>query len=178
MSNTVQSLWQHQEPPLKTMSPDEIRRRADQALSEDRKHKLVGVLTAGILVGCFGLFFFASQSVMGKIGGAVGIGAGISLAYRAYRLMGTHPLLPSACGIDAYRRILQREEKALTICWQTMLVVQLGVALQLVADTGRGARLAVTLLATIAPVIVVAALTRAKAKAYGRRAHALDLGLS
>ena len=156
------------------MAPSEFRRRADQALSQDRRHKAVGLVTAFILVAFFGLLCFVSQTVMGRIGGTVGIGAGISMAYRAYRLIRTHPLLPSAFGIDAYRRILQREEKALTICWQTMLLVQLGIAMELVGGPERGMRLALTVLATVTPVVVVALLTRAKALAYRRRAQELD----
>src|SRR3954468_2093544 len=100
MSNAIQSLWQHQEPELRRMSTDEIRRRADHALSEDRKHKLVALLTASLLTVCFVVFLFVSSTLMGRIGGVVGIGAGISIAYRAYRLIKSYPLLPSAFGIE------------------------------------------------------------------------------
>jgi hypothetical protein len=62
----------------------------------------------------------------------------------------------------------------LTICWQTMLLVQLGIAMELVGGPERGMRLAFTVLATVTPVVVVALLTRAKALAYRRRAQELD----
>lgn len=174
MSNAIQSLWQHQEPELRQMSTNEVRRRADQALSEGRKHKLVALLTVSLVVGCFGIFFLVSATFMGRIGGIVGIIAGISLAYRVYRLMKSQPLLPSAYGIEAYRRILEREQRALAICWQTMLLMQLGVVLEVIGDTAPIFKQVVTALAMVAPVIAVVALTRAKAHAYGRRARELD----
>jgi len=174
MSNAIQSLWQHQEPAFTRMSTDDIRRRADNALSEDRKHKLVGVITASLLIGCFCALFFVSSTLMGRIGCVIGIGAGISIAYRAYRLMRTYPLLPSAFGIEAYRRILEREQRAMAICWQTMLLVQLGVVLKIIGDPMPNSRRVVTALAMVAPVIAVALLTRTKARAYGRRARELD----
>lgn len=179
MSNAIQSLWQHQEPELKQMSIDKIRRLADQALSEDRKHKLpvplkTALLTAAILVGCFGIFILVNPTLMGRIAGVIVIGAGISMVYRAYRLMKIYPLLPSAFGIEAYRRILEREQKALAICWQTMLLVQLGVVLEVLGDPAPNSRRVLTLLAMVTPVIVVSLLTRAKAQAYGRRARELD----
>jgi hypothetical protein len=55
-----------------------------------------------------------------------------------------------------------------------MLLVQLGVGLLLFGEPGRNARRVVTAFATVAPVILVAGLTRAKAQAYGRRARELD----
>jgi hypothetical protein len=174
MSNAIQSLWQHQEPELRRMSTDEIRRRADHALSEDRKHKLVALLTASLLTVCFVVFLFVSSTLMGRIGGVVGIGAGISIAYRAYRLIKSYPLLPSAFGIEAYRRILEREQRGLAICWQTMLLVQLGVVLEVMGDPMANSRRVVTALVMVAPVIAVAILTRAKAHAYGRRTRELD----
>ena len=67
MSNAIQSLWQHQEPPLSQMAPSEFRRRADQALSEDRRHKAVGLVTALILVVSVGLLCFVSQTVMAEL---------------------------------------------------------------------------------------------------------------
>ncbi len=174
MSNVFQSLWQHQEPPLSQMSLEVIRERADQALAQDRKYKFVGIFTAGILVACFSLFFLVSETTLGRIGGAVGISAGVSLPFRAHRLTRTYPLLAVALCIDAYRRILRREQKALTICWQTMLLVQLGVALNLLGDSRRNLWAGVTILATVAPVVVFAFLTRSKAEAYGRRIQELD----
>jgi len=111
---------------------------------------------------------------MGRIGSVVGIGAGISIAYRAYRLIKSYPLLPSAFGIEAYRRILEREQKGLAICWQTMLLVQLGVVLEVIGDPMATSRRVVTALVMVAPVITVAILTRAKAHAYGRRTRELD----
>ena len=180
MSNALKLLWQHQEPALKKMSVEEFRRKADQALADDRRYKLVAGVTAGLIIACFVVFLFGSPTTMGRIGAAVGIGAGLAMAYRAYRLLATHPLLPGAAGIEAYRRILEREQMALTICWQTMLLIQIGVALQfavgvqLLAPSDKGAKVALTVLATIGPVIVVALMTRAKAQAYGRRARELE----
>jgi hypothetical protein len=116
----------------------------------------------------------ASRTELGRVGAVIGISAGISMAWRSHRLMQTHPLLASALGIDAYRRILQREAKALTICWQTMLLVQLGVALNLPGESERNVWSGVTIVATIAPVVVVAILTRRKAQAYRRRSQELD----
>jgi len=174
MSNAIQSLWQHQEPELKRMSIDEIGRRAEHAFLEHRKHKLVGVITASLLIGCFCVLFFVSSTPMGRIGGVIGIAAGISIAYRAYRLMKSYPLLASAFGIEAYRRMLEREQRGLAICWQTMLLVQLGVVLEVVGDPMPNSRQVLTALAMVAPVIAFAVLTRTKARAYGRRARELD----
>jgi hypothetical protein len=174
MSNTIQSLWQHQEPELKSMSTDEVRQRVDQALSQDRRQGLIVLVTAAIPVACFCIFFAAHPTPFNRIGSVVGISAGLSLAFRGFRLLQSQPLLPSAAGIEAYRRILDREQGALTICWQTMLLLQLGIALQFIDDPMPFARRAIATLATIAPVIVVAILTRAKARAYGRRAQDLD----
>jgi hypothetical protein len=179
MSNAIQSLWQHQEPDLKQMSTDKIRRLADQAFSEDRKHKVpvplkTALLTAAILVGCFGIFILVNPTLIGRIAGVIVIGTGISMVYRAYRLMEDYPLLPGAFGIEAYRRILGREQKALAICWQTMMLIQVGVVLEVLSDPAPNSRRVVTALAMVTPGIVVSLLTRAKARAYGRRTRELD----
>ena len=173
MSDALQSLWQHQEPPLKQMPLEVIRQRADQALAQERRYKLVGLVTASLLLACFGLFFLVSRTSLSQIGAAIGLSAGLSMAWRAYRLTRAQPLLPSALGIDAYRRILQREQQALTICWQTMLLVQLGVALHMLGDSRYDLRAAITISATVAPVIVIAFLTHMKAQAYRRRVQEL-----
>jgi hypothetical protein len=111
---------------------------------------------------------------VGRIGGVVGIGAGILIAYRAYRLLKSYPLLPSAFGTEAYRRILEREQRGLAICWQTMLLVQLGVVLEVIGDPMANSKRAVIAVVMVAPVITVAILIRAKAHAYGRRTRELD----
>jgi len=117
MANAIQSLWRDQEPELNRISIEEIRGRADLALSQDRKHKLVALLTASLVVACFVAFSVANSTLLGRIGGLVGISAGVLVVYRAYRLVRSYPLLPSAFGIEAYRRILEREQKGLAICW-------------------------------------------------------------
>ena len=174
MANALQSLWQHQEPELNRISIEEIRKRADHALSQDRKHKLVALLTASLVVACFVVFLFVSSTFTARMGGVVGISAGVWVVYRAYRLTRSYPLLPSALGIEAYRRILQREKRALAICWQAMLLMQLGVVLEIIGDPVPNSRRLVTALAMVAPVVAVALLTRAKARAYGGRARDLD----
>lgn len=174
MSNTIQSLWQHQEPELKSMSTDELRQRVDQTASQGHRQRLTVLVTAAIPVACFCIFFAVNPTPFSRIGSVIGISAGLSLAYRGFRLLQSQRLLPGSAGIEAYRRILDREQGALTICWQTMLLLQLGVALQFIDDPMPFARRAIAALATVAPVIVVAILTRAKARAYGRRAQDLD----
>ena len=52
--------------------------------------------------------------------------------------------------------------------------MQLSIAVELVGGSERGMRLALTVLATVTPVVVVSLLTRAKALAYRRRAQELD----
>lgn len=179
MSNAIQSLWQHQEPALKQMSTDKMRRVVDHAIAEERKGNLPALfksalLTAAILVGCFGIFTLVNGTLMGRIGGIIGIGAGISMVYRAYRLTNVYPLLPSALGIEAYRRTLEREQQALAVCWQTMMLIQLGVVLVVLGDPAPNARRVMIALAMVTPVIVVSFFTRAKARACGRRIRELD----
>jgi len=173
MANAIQSLWRDQEPELNRISIEEIRGRADLALSQDRKHKLVALLTASLVVACFVAFSVANSTLLGRIGGLVGISAGVLVVYRAYRLVRSYPLLPSAFGIEAYRRILEREQKGLAICWQTMLLMQLGVVLEIIGDPVAGSRRFLIALAMVAPIVVVALLTRAKARAYCRRSREL-----
>ena len=173
MANAIQSLWRDQEPELNRISIEEIRDRADLALSQDRKHKLVALLTASVVIACFVVFSVLNSTIMGRVGGVVGISAGAMVVYRACRLVSSYPLLPSAFGIEAYRRILDREQRGLAICWQTMLLVQLGVALEVIGDSVPGSRRFLIALAMVAPVVVVAFLTRAKARAYGRRSREL-----
>ncbi len=174
MANAIQSLWRDQEPELNRISIEEIRGRADLALSQDRKHKLVALLTASLVVACFVAFSVANSTLLGRIGGLVGISAGVLVVYRAYRLVRSYPLLPSAFGIEAYRRILEREQKGLAICWQTMLLMQLGVVLEIIGDPVAGSRRFLIALAMVAPIVVVALLTRAKARAYCRRSRELQ----
>ncbi len=174
MANAIQSLWRDQEPELNRISIEEIRGRADLALSQDRKHKLVALLTASLVVACFVAFSVANSTLLGRIGGLVGISAGVLVVYRAYRLVRSYPLLPSAFGIEAYRRILEREQKGLAICWQTMLLMQLGVVLEIIGDPVAGTRRFLIALAMVAPIVVVALLTRAKARAYCRRSRELQ----
>ena len=174
MAKEIQSLWQDQEPELGQVSIEEIRSRADHALSQDRKHKLVALVTASLVVACFVVFSFVNSTIMGRIGSVVGISAGFLVVYRAYRLVKSYPLLPSAFGIEAYLRILEREQRGLAICWQTMLLMQLGVVLEIVGDPVPSSRRLVIALAMVAPVVAVAFLIRAKARAYGCRARELN----
>jgi hypothetical protein len=54
-----------------------------------------------------------------------------------------------------------------------MLLVQLGVALHMLGDSRYDLRAAITIAATVAPVIVIAFLTHMKAQAYRRRVQEL-----
>jgi hypothetical protein len=108
-----------------------ILQRADQALAQERRYKLVGLVTASLLLACFGLFSWWPNQ-LSQIGPRSGLSAGLSMAWRAYRLR-ERSLCYQRPGID-YRRILQRELKRLPsagklcswfnsallcICWAT-----------------------------------------------------------